>query len=290
MAAPFVAAAASAAWSGDRPAWRPFTCCPTFYISHHRCAHNMADRVALQRVAEVIAAADKRAFHCKRGNLTLEDVRLAAGAPVHGSATALPQLLQADGGLLFRAEPELATAEVGSTSARAATCVIGQDDYYYCLHLNCPTYVRASALRPTPTTWCTQAAETPLPATPLEVGVTPHWLAVGGVQPTTAENSQPRRMAMPATGGAAAAREALHGQATGAAVVQGSSQQPQRGGEAGSGGAAGGGILAGLPLRHTMPDELQLYFDIVRRTLQGGAPLAGRAVAASLATDPGGCG
>ena len=78
----------------------------------------MADRVALQRVAEVIAAADKRAFHCKRGYLTLDDVRLAAGAPVHGSATSLPQLLHADGGLLFRAEPELATAEVCDLSAQ----------------------------------------------------------------------------------------------------------------------------------------------------------------------------
>jgi hypothetical protein len=49
--------------------------------------------------------------------------------------------------------------------------------------------------------------------------------------------------------------------------------------------------VAGLPLKHSLPDELQLYYDLVRRTLQSpgaaGGPLAGHAVAASLATDPG---
>lgn len=131
----------------------------------------------------------------------------------------------------------------------------------------------------------------PLPKPPLEVGVTPHWLAVAGVQPATAENAQPRSAPRPAGGTRPAARAGSAGTTAaagaGPAAVGGSGAAgQQQGGEAG-----GAGILPGLPLRHSLPDELQLYYDMVRRVLQTkrGGPLAGRAVATSLATDPGAC-
>ncbi len=52
-------------------------------------------------------------------------------------------------------------------------------------------------------------------------------------------------------------------------------------------------VPVSLPLKHSMPEELQLYFNLVRQTLQSksgsivGRSLATHAVAASLATDPG---
>ena len=123
-----------------------------------------------------------------------------------------------------------------------------------------------------------------LPAAPLEVGVTPHWLAINGVQPATVENAQPRRTAAPARGAAAPSPRPAAAQ-----------RQPQAGAAAEQQGEAAGGIVASLPLKHSMPEELHLYYDVVRRALQakGGAhgcgPLPGHAVAASLATDPGVC-
>lgn len=129
-----------------------------------------------------------------------------------------------------------------------------------------------------------------LPAAPLEVGVAQHWLAVDGVQPATAENAQPRRAA------AASAGRGPHGPVSRGGTIL--AAMPSTGGGAVAGGTAQalespGGIAAGLPLKHSLPDELQLYYSMVRRALQhkaGGAgegPLTVRAVTASLATDPG---
>lgn len=133
-----------------------------------------------------------------------------------------------------------------------------------------------------------QAVQARLPNAPLEVGISPHWLAIAGVQPAIAENAQPKRAAalsktvVSARGAAGAVRS---GQAPGQGTTSGSSVAHH--------GEAAGGIMAGLPLKHSMPDELQLYYDMVRRALQtvpgqaGGLSLEGQAVAASLATDPG---
>ena len=116
----------------------------------------------------------------------------------------------------------------------------------------------------------------------------PHWLAIDGAQPATAENAPARRVAAtrdaasapPATPAGAARLPATQTPAAGTAARDGAAH----------GGADGGSLAVGLPLRHSLPDELQLYFDMVRRTLQarsGGSAQASHAVAASLATDPG---
>ncbi|PSC74770.1 transcription initiation factor TFIID subunit 6-like isoform X1 [Micractinium conductrix] len=201
----------------------------------------MAERLALQRTAEMVDTAAKYAFHSKRSVLTVPDLHVAGGASGHGdAAAAMPQVLRVTDtvDLLCRAE-----AEVEATNA-------------------------LSVAR--------------LPAAPLEVGVTPHWLAINGVQPATVENAQPRRTAAPARGAAAPSPRPAAAQ-----------RQPQAGAAAEQQGEAAGGIVASLPLKHSMPEELHLYYDVVRRALQakGGAhgcgPLPGHAVAASLATDPG---
>lgn len=123
----------------------------------------------------------------------------------------------------------------------------------------------------------------------METSVQPHWLAVEGSQPATAENAQPRR--------AAAARDAVaRGRPAAAlpnpAAASGPAAPPPAAAASGAArqGAEAGGLTAGLPLRHALPEELQLYYDMVRRTLQADAGVstpAGRAVAASLASDPG---
>lgn len=73
-----------------------------------------AERLAVQHTAAVVDAAAKHAFHGKSVQLSLLDVRLAAGAPVHGHGGAvLPQLLRVlDTDLLCRAEAELNTTQV----------------------------------------------------------------------------------------------------------------------------------------------------------------------------------
>lgn len=113
----------------------------------------------------------------------------------------------------------------------------------------------------------------------------PHWLAVDGVQPTTAENAPARRMAaVHATSSRQSAPAAsVPLPAARAAPVPAAPADGRGDGESGS-------LAVGLPLRHSLPDELQLYFDMVRRTLQAsssGSAQAGHAVATSLATDPG---
>lgn len=123
----------------------------------------------------------------------------------------------------------------------------------------------------------------------METSVQPHWLAIDGMQPATAENAQPRRVgtSRPPSAGAGGAAAGPAPRAAGGAAQPAAAPAAAAGAQ--QGGGEPGGIVAGLPLRHSLPDELQLYYDMVRRALQskGGAPLAGRAVAASLATDPG---
>ena len=130
----------------------------------------------------------------------------------------------------------------------------------------------------------------PLPKAPMEASVQPHWLAIDGVQPATAENAPARRVA--AVRDATPSRQAMP---AGAAPLPAARAGPAATAEADGAhdGAETHSLAAGLPLRHSLPDELQLYFDMVRRTLQtstGGSTLAGHAVATSLATDPGASG
>jgi len=76
-------------------------------------------QAALQRAAEVVETAKKYAFHSKRATLNVPDLRLAGGTPGHGDASApLPELQRAPdaGDLLFRAEAEVATSEVGPSA------------------------------------------------------------------------------------------------------------------------------------------------------------------------------
>ena len=132
-----------------------------------------------------------------------------------------------------------------------------------------------------------QAAQARLPSVPLEVGIAPHWLAVAGVQPATAENAQPRRTVAAASRGPSATGPSAGPARAGQAPLLGALAVGTGGGSCGPGpqGEACGSIIAGLPLKHSMPDELQLYYDMVRRALQTKGH--GVAVAASLATDPG---
>ncbi|KAL4439654.1 hypothetical protein ABPG75_002655 [Micractinium tetrahymenae] len=74
----------------------------------------MAERLALQRAAEVLDCAAKYAFHSKHAALTVADLRLAGGASRHGDAAApLPQLLRVPDAadLLCRAETETLISE-----------------------------------------------------------------------------------------------------------------------------------------------------------------------------------
>ena len=246
----------------------------------------MADTLALQHTAQLVDRAGRLAFHSKRQHLTPADVMAAAGEQGYGGAS-LPQLLQvADADLLFRYEAELDTAEACTPATPPA----------------CGTRLRclSPATQPTldhrlhPTRRGPQVARNgQLPAVPLEVGVAQHWLAVDGVQPATAENVQPRR---------AAAQPARAAAARPTAVAPGGTGQPVPGAPAADGGAPGagqaadvpGGVAAGLPLKHSLSEELQLYYSVVRRALQRPAPgaapgaaLGARAVMASLSTDPG---
>lgn len=81
----------------------------------------MAERLALQRAAEVLDTAAKYAFHSKRAALAVADLRLAGGAPGHGDASSpLPELLHVSDAvdLLCRAETEVLTSEVGHSVGR----------------------------------------------------------------------------------------------------------------------------------------------------------------------------
>ena len=134
-----------------------------------------------------------------------------------------------------------------------------------------------------------------LPAAPLEVGVAQHWLALDGVQPATAENT----MARSVRGAPIRSSEAWEaGPTPGWAAVGpvrlmdggGGVLAPADTGELGARDGTGEALLR-LPLKHSLPDELQLYYSLVRRTLQhkgGVAPQVARGVMASLASDPGG--
>lgn len=249
-------------------------------------------QVQRQHASTLIDAASKLAFHSKRAHLVLADLPPAHG---HGGA-ALPHLLAAPeaADVLFRPERVLSTAEVGGGVGNAAGSVgIGARRH--------PTFTVTAVSRAAsvhaggrvlgfllaqghaPACSPPLQAE-PLPKPPLEVGVTPHWLAVDGVQPATAENAQPRAVPRVGAGFKVAAAPAPTAAAAASPAAATAGQQSN---DASSGG--GGSIAAGLPLRHSLPDELQLYYDMVRRMLQSkqGTPLDARAVTASLATDPG---
>jgi hypothetical protein len=131
--------------------------------------------------------------------------------------------------------------------------------------------------------------------TPLEVGISQHWLAVAGCQPTSLENAQPKRTSAISNDLPGVSRQALR-RASPPAGLQGKTgnsgaRQPSHDAAGTDDGAVH--ISASLPLKHSLPGELHLYFSMVRRALQqsyGGAAdgvLQAQAVCATLATDPG---
>ena len=76
----------------------------------------MAERLALQRTAEMVDTAAKYAFHSKRSVLTVPDLHVAGGASGHGdAAAAMPQVLRVTDtvDLLCRAEAEVEATNVG---------------------------------------------------------------------------------------------------------------------------------------------------------------------------------
>jgi hypothetical protein len=124
-----------------------------------------------------------------------------------------------------------------------------------------------------------QANSEPQSTFPLEAGTAHHWLAVSGLQPATVENAQPRRAPEQPRQSAIETKSNL-------LLQQGRCSANT------SGQASTTTSFAGLPLKHSLSSELQLYFGMMRRSLQRlhetkqGA-LPPQAVTASLATDPG---
>lgn len=112
---------------------------------------------------------------------------------------------------------------------------------------------------------------------PLEAGTAHHWLAVDGRRPATAENAQPHQAKEHPCQTGLQPKPLQHQRTTAHARAQAHESTSN---------------IAGLPLKHSLSSELQLYFGMVRHSLQKlhkGQPglLPPRAVTASLATDPG---
>ncbi|KAL4854072.1 Transcription initiation factor TFIID subunit 6 [Chlorella vulgaris] len=129
--------------------------------------------------------------------------------------------------------------------------------------------------------------------TPLEVGISQHWLAVAGCQPTSLENAQPKRTSAISNDLPGVSRQAPRRASPPAGLqgITGNSGARQPTHDAAGTGDGAVHIYASLPLKHSLPGELHLYFNMVRRALQqpyGGADgLQAQAVCATLATDPG---
>lgn len=119
-------------------------------------------------------------------------------------------------------------------------------------------------------TWHVQLIDAPLPRPPVEIGVSPHWLFINGVQPTTAENaplSRPTaKRAKTATG-----RPAVAGKASAAAAVK--AEPGAAGGEVG--GARASAVQVQPPVQHILSKETQIYFAKVVDIIKAAADAAG---------------
>lgn len=119
-------------------------------------------------------------------------------------------------------------------------------------------------------TWHLQLIDAPLPRPPVEIGVSPHWLFINGVQPTTAENaplSRPTaKRAKTATG-----RPAVAGKAAATAAIK--TEPGTAGGEAG--GTRASAVQVQPPVQHILSKETQIYFAKVVEIIKAAADAAG---------------
>lgn len=191
------------------------------------------------RLREIIQDSVKFMKHSKRSRLRPEDVnaalRLRNVAPTFGFGRAARP---ANTSLVRGTQKEV--PESDTLGWRAAD---GADDLFY-------TSDKPTALR--------EILERPLPAVPIEVTVSTHWLAVKGVQPAVPQNPTLKR-------GGDETKEAGDGDENDGVVA----------------------VKVGKSGQHVLSKELQLYFDNMVETLSGDNTAQINGVLGSISEEPG---